>query len=309
MILNNLKEKISFKRLVLIIALVYVLSQLAAAVFVSESFLNTENLKESENASRFISTPLSSEDDMQWLNAESEKVSFLGGELSGVCLKNNSTSHSYVLIFHPLTANVDDMASYAAHFYELGFNVYIPDYVGESHSMGVFEQESVLKWAEFIAKNDETANIFIFGMGVGGAAVLLNADKSLPENVRGIISDSAYCDLSEVFKENIKNVYGVPAFPTVGLASLYTKLIKGWSFSQADVKNSVKNSSVPVLYIHGTEDSIVSVGQSNELYEVTDAEGTKHFTVYGADHAQSLYIDSEKYWRETDDFIRSAMDY
>ncbi len=305
--LEKIKSKISIKKLVLFVVIILVVSQVITTVVVSESFLNTKSFLQSGKADNIIKTPLSSQRHIQWLEAKSESVSDDETGESALSVKNNSTSHSYVLLFHPFTSNPQDMASYAYHFYELGFNLIIPEYIDETCSMGVAEKESVPGWINYILQLDSSAKIFIFGIGMGGTTSLLSTESDLPENVKGIISDSAYSDIGEVFSENIDEFYGVSKFPTVYLASLYTKVTRGWSFSQIDIKSVVRNSEISILYIHGTEDSVVPVGQSNELYEVTRAQGTDHVTIHGADHAQGLNTDSEKYWREVDAFIRNNM--
>lgn len=302
---EKIKSKISIKKLILIVAVILVVSQVITTIVVSESFLNTRRFLQSEKADDIMKAPLSSQSHLQWLEAKGESVRVDETGEVAVSVKNNSTSHSYMLLFHPFTEKPEDMANYAYHFYELGFNLVIPDYIGETTSMGISEKDSVLNWVNYISEMDSSSKIFIFGVGLGGTAVLLSTESTLPENVKGIISDSAYCDINEVFSENIDAFYGIPEFPTIYLASLYTKVTRGWSFSQIDVKSVVRNSEVPILYIHGTEDSVVPVGQSNELYEVTRAEGTDHFTIHGAEHAQALNTDSEKYWREVNEFIRN----
>ncbi len=307
--ISRIKEKISLKKLALILIAVFVVAELVTVVAVSESFLNAEKFSQSEKAKKIIEAPLSSDEHLKWLDAKGESVNIGNGELSGISVKNNNTSHSYVIMLHPLTQKPSDMASYAYHFYELGFNVYIPDYIGKTVSMGVFEKDTVLSWINYVCGKDSSANVFVFGIGLGGTSALMCTGFNLPSNVKGIISDSGYCDTTEVFKENIDEVYNLPSFPTVTLSSLYVKITKGWSFSREDILNYVKNSTVPILYIHGTEDTVVSVGQSNELYEVTRAKGTGHFTIHGADHAQGLNKNSEKYWREVDDFIRNSLDF
>lgn len=305
--LDKIKEKVKIKKIIAIVIAVLVVAELVTVVVVSESFFDTEKFAQSEKADLVISQPLSSQEHISWLEAKGESINIIDTELSAVKVKNNSTSHSFMLIFHPLTEAPQDMASYAHHFYELGFNVIIPDYIGEESTMGFGEKDIVRKWISYITEQDNKANIFVLGVGVGGTAALLSTEGDVAENVKGVISDSAYCDLSEVFSENIKSVYGVSPFPAVQLSSIYTQMRKGWSFSQIDIKSVVKNSKVPILYIHGTEDSVVPVGQSNELYEVTRAEGTEHFTIHGAQHAQALNTNSEKYWRQVDEFIRNCM--
>ena len=304
--LERIKEKSTFKKVIAVVVAAIVVIQSIVTIAVTESFLDTEKFSQSERADKLVSSPLSSQEHIDWLKAKGEAVK-TDDEHSAISVINNSTSHSYMLIFHPLTQTTEDMAAYAMHFYEIGFNVIIPDYIGKGFSMGFKEKDTVESWVEYVAEQDENANIFIFGVGVGATASLLSTQSEAAATVKGVISDSAYCDLKEVFSENIKDVYGVSSFPTVQLASLYIRLTRDWSVSHTDIQEVVKNSEIPILYIHGTEDSVVPVGQSNELYEVTRAEGTAHFTIHGAEHAQALNTDSEKYWRKVDEFIRNCL--
>ncbi len=309
MIISKIKENPVIKKIIIIVAIALVVANIVSAVVVSESFLNRGRFLKKEEANKIISVRLSSEEHMKWLNVKAEKVNLKDEEEVALYLKNKNTSHSYMIILHSLTTKVEDMASYIYHFYDLGFNVYVPEYMDEAISMGIKEQDVVLKWADHIAKADDKANIFVFGLGMGGTTALLCANNLKHENVKGVISDSGYSDVKEVFKISINNIYGVPSFPTVALSSLYVKITKKLNFNEDDVLEAVRKSEVPILYIHGTEDSIVPVQQSNRLYEVTKAKGSDHITIHGATHGQTMTEDTEKYWREVDAFIRNSLDY
>ncbi len=308
MFLEKVKEKINFKRILAVVISLFIVFQVVAAVIVSEDFLDTDSFCVSERAEGIITQPLSQNEHISWLKGKSTEKTLSNAEGTAIEIKNNGTSHSYVIIFHSLTSNPEDTASYAKHFYDLGFNVLIPYYILETSSMGINEKILVSKWANAVAEWDSEAVIYIFGMGIGGTSAILSTEDSLPDNVMGIISDSAYSDINDMFKENVDNVYGLSKFPAIALSSLYVKLTRGWDFSKADIISAARNSSVPILYIHATEDSVVPVGQSNELYEVTRAKGTEHETIHGADHLQGLNTNSEKYWRVVDEFIRNTIE-
>lgn len=309
MIISKIKEKPVVKKIIVIVAIVLVVANIVSAIVVSESFLNRERFLKKEESNKIISVELSSQEHINWLKVKAEKIALKDGDEVALYLKNKSTSHSYMIILHSLTTNAYDMASYAYHFYDLGFTVYVPEYMGETVSMGIKEQDVVLKWAEHIAEADNKANIFVFGLGTGGTTALLCADNLKHDNVKGVISDSGYSDVKELFEISINDIYGVPSFPTVALSSLYVKITRELNFKEENVLNAVREAEVPILYIHGTEDSIVPIQQSNRLYEVTRAKGSDHITVYGAEHGQTMTEDVEKYWREVDAFIRNSMDY
>ncbi len=305
---DKIKLNLNLKKVLIIAISFFIAIQVIISIVVCEDFLNVESFSGSDRAKEIVSIPISKADDISWLKGKSTEVKLDSTDKTALEIKNNSTSHSYIVIFHSLTTKPEDTASYARHFYELGFNVLIPYYMPETVSMGAEGKSSIYEWVSFVVKTDEQAIVYIFGMGVGGSSAILATKNDFSESVKGIICDSAYSDVKDVFKENISKLYGVLPFPTVEFASAYAKLVHNCGVSQVDVISSARNSSVPILYIHGTEDSVVPVGQSNELYEVTRAKGTEHETIHGANHLQGLNTNSEKYWRVVDEFIRNTID-
>jgi len=303
---SKIKEKLSVKKIIAIIVASFILFELAATVAVSESFLNTQRFAESEKGQSVLEKELSSVQYIKWLEGTAQSVD--DESFTGLYLKNNATSHSNIILLHSLTTTAKDMAVYAYHFHSLGFNVYIPQYIKGSCTMGFEEKEQVARVVNMITEKDEKATIFLFGVGIGATTSILATTQSLPSNVKGVIADSPYSRVDELFKENIKELYGFSAFPVVQLSSLYIKLAKGWKTDTVEILSSARESEIPILYIHGTEDSVVPVEHSNNLFEVTRAKGTDHITIYGATHLQALNTNAEKYWREVEAFIRNSMD-
>lgn len=303
---SKIKEKLSVKKIIAIIVASLILFELAATVAVSESFLNTQRFAESEKGQSVLEKELSSAQHIKWLEGTAQSVDDEG--FTGLYLKNNATSHSNIILLHSLTTTAKDMAVYAYHFHSLGFNVYIPQYIKGSCTMGFEEKNTVKAVADMIVKKDEKAAVFLFGIGMGATTSILATAEGLPQNVKGVIADSPYSRVDRLFKENVKELYGLTAFPVVQLSSLYIRLTKGWSISSDEILSSARESEIPILYIHGTEDSVVPVEHSNNLFEVTRAKGTDHITIYGATHLQALNTNAEKYWREVEAFIRNSMD-
>lgn len=300
------------KKTIATVLAVIILVQVVAGVVLGNAVLKPDGFIASSKAEDVIRFPLSEKVYIDWLESKAEKVTMKnsdGKNLSGLLLKNNDTSHSYIIICHSMTSNSRDMALYAHHFYDLGFNVLLPDSRGYGDdeynkiSMGYFEKNDVLDWVNDLVKKDDNAKVFLFGVGMGGSTVLMASELELPENVKGIISDSAYSDVKALFKENIKDFYGFSSFPIVNIASLFVKATAGWDFSDVNVVDCVKNAQVPILIIHGGEDGIVPVDQSNDLYEACPVKGSDHILIRGAMHCQAQNFKSEKYWQGVDEFI------
>lgn len=236
-----------------------------------------------------------------------------GHKLHALRVDNEHSTHSYIIIYHPVSLTSADMADYAYHFADIGFNVLLPDLrgCGESDytdiSFGVTDTEDIILWINKIIEEDAEATIFLFGVGSGGTAVLTTCDETLPENVKGIIEDSGYDSLKDVFKNNIEKYYNKKSFPALLIADIYVESKYGWSISDVSISDQVHHSTVPILFIHGGADEIVPVSHSNDMYEVCPAIGSKHLLINSADHCRSMYADSERYWSEVDEFIVGKM--
>lgn len=309
------RRRKAFKIILSVVAAVTVIAVMVQGVMgvVLCSFvLESGNLSRSEQAAEILIEPLSGEAKKQWLAGNSSAVEISGDEghtLKALRLDNYTTAHSYVIICHPMTADVLDMASYAYHYYDLGFNVVLPHMRGcgesdyDSISMGIYDSMDILKWVDMIVAEDSNAQIFLHGVGMGGSAVLMASGEALPENVRGVIADSSYAQLKDLFKVNCEGLYGLPAFPAVEFGALYTEAVEDWSFDEGNVTEKVKNAKVPILLFHGGDDNIVPVSHSNELYEALPVEGSNHVLISGAAHCQCLNKNPDKYWRNVDEFV------
>lgn len=304
-------KKIIFSALAIILA-VTLIGEAIAGVVLSNTVFNPQKFLKTDKSQEVLRRPLSEQSYIDWMNSKGEKVTVKNSEeydLNGISLKNHATSHSYVIMFHPYTAGVTDMAEYAYRFYDMGFNVVVTEARGfgeseyKKNTFGYNERYDVVDWVNMVVEKDKDSSIFLFGLGSGGSTVLMASSLDMPGNVKGIISDSAYSDLHDLFKENIKELYNMPSFPIVNMASLYTKATMGFSFSDVDVVEEVRNSKLPILFIHGGDDSVVPVDQSNDMYEACTVKGSDHLNISSADHCGALDRKAEKYWLNVDEFV------
>ncbi len=308
-IINILKEKLSIKKLIAVILVGFILYQCISTVVLTEKALSREKLIKSDKSAEIISAPLSGEAYINWLKAggKQTEIDSNSNKITAIELQNVASSHSYIILLHPLTAQAEDMASIAYHFYDLGFNVLLPRYLSDEITYGINEKNKLLDCVKYVREKDADAKIYILGIGIGAATALLASGSETENEINGIIADSCYMSVEELFKENVK-LFEVSDFPKTLLSSAYIKLFKSWSYEQGDIREAVKKTKIPVLYIHGSDDDITPIGHSNELFEVTKSEGTDHVRIHNAEHGQCLNKESEKYFREIEDFIRKTMD-
>lgn len=309
----NKKMIILYIAVVLVTVLVY---QIVTSVVLCNMIIGDTSFPQSAVGKDLVKGEFATAENKAWLETVSEDEYIEksdGHKLHALRVNNAHTTHSYIIICHPVSLTSADMADYAYHFADIGFNVIMPDLrgCGESDytdiSFGVTDTEDIILWINKIVEEDAEASIFLFGVGAGGTAVLTTCDETLPENVKGIVEDSGYDSLKGVFKHNIEKYYNKKSFPTLLIANIYVESKYGWSISDVSIGEQVHHSNVPILFIHGGMDDIVPVSHSNDMYEVCPAIGSDHLLISSADHCRSMQTDTERYWREVDEFIVSRM--
>jgi len=234
------------------------------------------------------------ESQSDWFNSVGyqtlSKQSREGFNLNGYFISNNS--HRYAIVVHGYTSQARSMSSYARPFYEDGFNVLLPDLRGHGSSeghyigMGWNERFEVIDWANKIIEKDPQAEIILFGVSMGAATVLNASGEVLPPNIKAIVADCGYTSVYDIFSYQLNQLFGLPSFPVMHFSDVVTRLRAGYSIFEASPLNQVRNASVPIFLIHGTEDTFVPYEMVYQLYEAIPSEKEK-LIVDGAGHSES----------------------
>ena len=73
--------------------------------------------------------------------------------------------------------------------------------------------------------------IYLHGVSMGGVSVLLAAGLGLPENVKGVIADSAFTSPRDILVYNFSRRYKrLPRFPFIQIGTLAGMAIEGRDF-------------------------------------------------------------------------------
>ncbi|MNC49776.1 hypothetical protein D3C75_989770 [compost metagenome] len=80
----------------------------------------------------------------------------------------------------------------------------------------------------------------------------------------------------------------------------------GFRLEQVSPIQAVENSLLPVMFVHGTEDTYVPTQMSKDMYEVKQGE-KKLLLIPQAVHANAYSVDPENYSKETIQFIRDVL--
>lgn len=232
----------------------------------------------------------------QWLeNNEGERIEVVtpdGYTLVAREFDQPEESHKWALVLHGYTGWKEEMYPFAAWYFQQGYNVIVPDLrtQGESEGdfigMGYTDSFDCMLWIDYILKKDPDAKIVIHGQSMGAATALIMSGNGLPENVKAIISDSTYTTGYEMFGEKLKEWFSLPAFPLVDSACLMLILRGGYDLKKASPIDAVRKSSTPTLFIHGTEDEMISADMTRALYDAAACD-KELLIIDGAGHGQT----------------------
>ncbi len=193
------------------------------------------------------------------------------------------------------------------YYYEQGYNLLIPDQRahGESEgkylSFGILEKEDVASWASFLMEQFAPRNIFLSGVSMGGATVVMSALTQLPDRVRGIIADCPFGDPVEQFCYSIKQKAGLPGPPFVYLCGIWSRLLAGFHFTDISVTD-LAAARLPLLLLHGTADPTVPDSMSKAI-ETHYGGPVQRILFEGCAHAYAAVQNPEKYRAAVTEFM------
>ena len=173
---------------------------------------------------------------------------------------------------------------------------------GKYMGFGLTERYDCVEWVNWaMCRCGKSLPIYLAGISMGAATVLMAADLNLPSNVHGIMSDCGFTSPKEIWKhvarKNLHILYGIRS----AIADAMCRKMIDMASDDYSTVDALKNTTVPVLFIHGTDDHFVPVEMTYENYKAC-ASPKRLLIVPGADHAMSYYMNKKGYERAVLEF-------
>lgn len=252
----------------------------------------------------------------------------------------NPTSDKWVVLVHGFMMNGQAMADSIGQMYlEQGFNILAPDLRGFGKSegngtMGYLESLDIWDWLTYLNEQypEVCDEIIVHGISLGGATTVflsglqVEQETLTDKHVIGLVEDCGYTSMTGIIKEMLSlnnnnstlTAKELSIFDRTDLSgitsSVEDSIIKKLIMEKVDVGlteenfdelqnalNSLNNSKIPLLVIHGTNDSTVPFKNSTEIYNAAinnqnipyvqrfEAEGEQHaFIILG--NKENVYI-------------------
>lgn len=253
------------------------------------------------------------EQEEEWLNSQPLETIHIKAEdglpLTGYYIPAAQPSKRTVIVIHGYSSQGREMGAFAKFYHEMGFNVLMPDNRGHGQSGGDYigfgwpDRRDIMQWIRYLLqRSGPDMAMTLHGVSMGGATVLMTSGEDLPEQVKCIVSDCAYSSVKDILTYQLKQMYKLPPFPLLPVTSLICKLRAGYFFGEGSALTQVAKTRLPILFIHGDQDSFVPFAMVHPL--VAAAGGEKElYVVPGAVHANAYFVNKQEYVKRISGFI------
>ncbi|MDR1560650.1 MAG: alpha/beta fold hydrolase [Clostridiales bacterium] len=216
-------------------------------------------------------------------------------------------SPDWAVVVHGYTGDGMQMTEAAKRFYEMGYNVLLPDCRGHGKSegdyigMGWHDRIDIINWAKRIIEWDAGSRIVLYGLSMGAAAVMMASGEDLPGNIKCLIEDCGYTSVTEEFSYHLKHNLKIPKFPILNTVDLLCGRRAGFRFREASALEQIKKCKLPILFIHGGKDYFVPTEMVYRLYQAAECE-KELYIVPEAGHGVSGNVSRKPYWEKIEAF-------
>ncbi|MGX7030996.1 serine aminopeptidase domain-containing protein [Vagococcus zengguangii] len=229
-----------------------------------------------------------------WYNEQPKEELSLASGAVGYYLANGD-SNKTVILAHGYRGSHSIMGPWAKMYYDLGYNVLTPDAQGITTGgknyidFGWNEKSNYVNWVNLVNEmNNQEGTILLSGVSMGAATVLMTAGEQLPENVIGVIADSAYTSLEDELNYIIENISTIIDMGSVKLQNkggldglLDPEKLKealplvdekvqtnlGFAMAEVSTVNQVQKATIPVGLIHNSDDTFIPQAFENTLFD------------------------------------------
>ncbi|MBO4423040.1 MAG: alpha/beta fold hydrolase [Clostridia bacterium] len=175
---------------------------------------------------------------------------------------------------------------------------------GVTVSFGVRERKDVLRWANYVRDNYGPVPIYLEGISMGAATVLMASDLPLPDTVCGIVADCPYSSPFGIVRKVSRDVLKIDTVtcPFIFAGAL---LFGHFNILSSSALKSVKEAKVPILLIHGTADDFVPIEMSRSIRDENPGKVTL-VEIEGAPHGLSYLKNTPEYEKTLTDFFNKC---
>lgn len=229
---------------------------------------------------------------------EVEEVSFqsqTGGELRGWLgeTENPTEAKGVVLLLHGIRADRRSMVTRARTFSDRGYHVLCLDFQAHGESpgkritLGHLESQDTSAGVAWLRERYPALPLIVNGTSLGGACAVIASYKEPPD---ALIIESVFSDVATAAGNRLEMKLGKWSRFLHPLLTWQIKPLLGVSPNDLSPAEHIKDCTMPILIIHGTEDRHAQISEGRLLHqnaggpcEIWELEGQGHEGLYAGD--------------------------
>lgn len=178
---------------------------------------------------------------------------------------------------------------------------------GRTITFGIRERMDCLCWAEYANQRfGPDTPIFLSGVSMGAATVLMASELELPTNVIGIIADCPYSSPEAIIRKVCREDMHLPPALVMPFIRLGAGLFGHFDLKESSAVQAVANTNIPILLLHGEDDRFVPCDMSREIFAA--CAGDKNLITFpNAGHGLSYIVDTETYSEAVSRFVSQCL--
>ena len=243
--------------------------------------------------------------DVAWFEAQNpreiEATSFDGLRLVASLLEADEGKGVAILMHGFHSEPLREFATIARVYHDAGYTVILPYHRAHGKSEGRFltfgikERRDCATWVDVAVRlYGEECDIFLHGISMGCASVLMASGLDLPHNVRAIVADCGFTSPYDItywtcLQRGVEKPEGA-----MKLCGVFARRLAGFDLTEYSTLEAMAVNTIPVLFITGTEDKRVPMEMTMRNYTACAAP-KQLVLIEGSPHAINYFWDPAKY--------------
>lgn len=240
-----------------------------------------------------------------------------GTRLRGTYIENSEPTDQTVILLHGLYQNRSMCLPYISIYRNLGYNVLLIDLRGHGESggshtdWGLSEQGDMDAWIQFLREKNEHMQIGLHGISLGAAMSLLYVGGDHGKNISFVVADSSYGNIIALGQEKLREaqadkwtIRGYKVLDPFFQGAMYYHTRK--LVSDIEPAQAVKHITVPVLFLHGSDDELVPVKTAKSLYDNCQSKDKDIYVFGHSGHAVGIATNKQEYINVVTGFLHHA---
>ncbi len=214
---------------------------------------------------------------------------FDGLRLDGWLVARPDRARGTIIYLHGVGDCKIGGVAFARFLYNKGFNVLLYDSrehgvsEGTYCTYGFYEKHDLSSAIDLLlARSDiSVGKIGVYGTSMGAAIAIQGA--VVDRRIAAVVAEGSFTDLKTIFVDYQKRIIKLPWHFLRNVALVQSQMLANFKARLVSPINDIGRIKVPILIVHGAEDSFIKSAYARRLYDAAN-EPKKLLLIENADH-------------------------